>query len=46
NTNRWPYRNMYFGGAHAVAQQIAPNGAELWAAAGDRRRGGTAKLIV
>ncbi len=38
--NHWPGRNMFFGGAHAVAQQ---NG-EL-VAAGDRRRGGSVALV-
>jgi gamma-glutamyltranspeptidase/glutathione hydrolase len=36
NVNLWPDRNMFFGGAHAVARQGAG-----WTAAGDRRRGGS-----
>jgi gamma-glutamyltranspeptidase/glutathione hydrolase len=39
-TNRWPERNMFFGGAHAVAQD-----AGRWVAAGDRRRGGSVMTI-
>ncbi|MEW5960271.1 MAG: gamma-glutamyltransferase [Chloroflexota bacterium] len=38
--NRWPARNMFFGGAHAVAQD---NG--QWVAAGDRRRGGSVWVV-
>jgi gamma-glutamyltranspeptidase/glutathione hydrolase len=38
--NHWPGRNMFFGGAHAVACQ---NG-EL-VAAGDRRRGGSVAVV-
>jgi gamma-glutamyltranspeptidase/glutathione hydrolase len=38
--NHWPGRNMFFGGAHAVARQ---NG-EL-VAAGDRRRGGSVAVV-
>lgn len=34
--NRWPDRNMFFGGAHAVARDEG-----RWVAAGDRRRGGS-----
>jgi gamma-glutamyltranspeptidase/glutathione hydrolase len=34
--NRWPARNMFFGGAHVVARE-----AGRWTAAGDRRRGGS-----
>ena len=39
-TNRWPDRNMFFGGAHAVAQA-----GDRWLAAGDRRRGGSVMSI-
>ena len=38
--NRWPDRNMFFGGAHAVAREHAH-----WAAAGDRRRGGSIVVV-
>lgn len=38
--NRWPERNMFFGGAHAVARLGAG-----WEAAGDARRGGSAIRI-
>jgi gamma-glutamyltranspeptidase/glutathione hydrolase len=38
--NRWPDRNMFFGGAHAVAQA-----GDRWLAAGDRRRGGSVMSI-
>jgi gamma-glutamyltranspeptidase/glutathione hydrolase len=38
--NHWPGRNMFFGGAHAVAQQ----GGKL-VAAGDRRRGGSVAVV-
>jgi gamma-glutamyltranspeptidase/glutathione hydrolase len=38
--NRWPQRNMFFGGAHAVAQI---NGS--WVAAGDSRRGGSVLVV-
>ena len=34
--NRWPDRNMFFGGAHAVAKDGG-----RWVAAGDRRRSGS-----
>jgi len=37
--NRWPERNLYFGGAHAVALGAG-------AAAGDPRRGGAAKRVA
>jgi gamma-glutamyltranspeptidase/glutathione hydrolase len=38
--NHWPGRNMFFGGAHAVARQ---NGQLV--AAGDRRRGGSVAVV-
>jgi len=38
--NRWPGRNMYFGGVHATAKE---NG--LWVAAGDARRGGVGMVV-
>ncbi|GAB4458972.1 MAG: hypothetical protein Kow0031_39180 [Anaerolineae bacterium] len=38
--NRWPERNMFFGGAHAVAREHAH-----WSAAGDRRRGGSIVIV-
>ncbi len=38
--NHWPGRNMFFGGAHAVARQDG----EL-VAAGDRRRGGSVAIV-
>jgi gamma-glutamyltranspeptidase/glutathione hydrolase len=38
--NRWPDRNMFFGGAHAVARA-----AGRWAAAGDCRRGGSVVIV-
>ena len=38
--NQWPGKNMYFGGAHAVAMQ----GGEL-IPAGDLRRGGSVSLV-
>lgn len=37
--NRWPERNMFFGGAHAVARR-----AGAWVAAGDLRRGGAVAI--
>jgi gamma-glutamyltranspeptidase/glutathione hydrolase len=37
--NRWPARNMFFGGAHAVARQ-PDNHSQPWVAVGDARRGG------
>jgi gamma-glutamyltranspeptidase/glutathione hydrolase len=40
--NRWPERNMFFGGAHAVARSTDPSLQDQgWVAAGDRRRGGS-----
>jgi gamma-glutamyltranspeptidase/glutathione hydrolase len=39
--NRWPERNMFFGGAHAVAQEDNSE----WVAAGDRRRGGSVMVV-
>lgn len=44
--NRWPERNMFFGGAHAVAQSsdlLPPD--QHWVAAGDRRRGGSVVVV-
>ena len=38
--NRWPERNMFFGGAHAVARDGG-----RWVAAGDRRRGGSVVTV-
>ncbi|MFQ5613121.1 MAG: gamma-glutamyltransferase [Anaerolineae bacterium] len=38
--NHWPGRNMFFGGAHAVARQ-----GEGLLAAGDRRRGGSVAVV-
>jgi gamma-glutamyltranspeptidase/glutathione hydrolase len=38
--NCWPERNMFFGGAHAVAQDD-----NRWVAAGDRRRGGSTLVV-
>jgi gamma-glutamyltranspeptidase/glutathione hydrolase len=35
HVNRWPDRNMFFGGVHATAKEN-----ETWVAAGDARRGG------
>ena len=35
--NRWPARNMFFGGVHAVAQEAE----STWIAVGDVRRGGS-----
>lgn len=35
HVNRWPERNMFFGGVHATAIEN-----ETWVAAGDARRGG------
>jgi gamma-glutamyltranspeptidase/glutathione hydrolase len=39
--NRWPERNMFFGGVHAVAR--LDNGG--WSAAGDARRGGSTARV-
>jgi gamma-glutamyltranspeptidase/glutathione hydrolase len=44
--NRWPERNMFFGGAHAIAQLsdlLPPD--QRWVAAGDRRRGGSVVVV-
>jgi gamma-glutamyltranspeptidase/glutathione hydrolase len=38
--NRWPGRNMFFGGVHATAKE---NG--NWMAAGDARRGGIGTIV-
>ncbi len=38
--NHWPGRNMFFGGAHAVAQQ-----GDRLVAAGDGRRGGSVAVV-
>jgi gamma-glutamyltranspeptidase/glutathione hydrolase len=44
--NRWPDRNMFFGGTHAVARQGPPgNKGNPWVAAGDPRRGGSTLVI-
>jgi gamma-glutamyltranspeptidase/glutathione hydrolase len=40
SVNRWPGRNMFFGGVHATAKE---NG--LWGAAGDARRGGVGMIV-
>lgn len=41
--NRWPARNMFFGGVHAVARQEGAEAAPpRWLAVGDTRRGGSA----
>ena len=40
DVNLWPDRNMFFGGAHAVARQETG-----WTAAGDRRRGGSVVVV-
>jgi gamma-glutamyltranspeptidase/glutathione hydrolase len=38
--NRWPEKNMFFGGAHTVARESGS-----WIAAGDRRRGGSIFIV-
>jgi len=38
--NRWPGRNMFFGGVHATAKEN-----EHWVAAGDARRGGVGMIV-
>jgi gamma-glutamyltranspeptidase/glutathione hydrolase len=38
--NRWPERNMFFGGGHAVGRD-----GDRWVAAGDRRRGGSTLVV-
>ncbi|MDM8526769.1 gamma-glutamyltransferase [Anaerolineales bacterium HSG24] len=43
NINRWPKRNMFFGGAHAVARTDSDS--QTWTAAGDKRRGGTIEVV-
>lgn len=44
--NRWPDRNMFFGGAHAVAQvDYSDHRPGRWVAAGDPRRGGSVVVI-
>ena len=44
--NRWPERNMFFGGAHAVARSTdLPSQDQGWVAAGDRRRGGSIVVV-
>jgi gamma-glutamyltranspeptidase/glutathione hydrolase len=44
--NRWPDRNMFFGGTHAVARQDPTGtGAHPWVAAGDPRRGGSVLVV-
>ncbi len=42
--NRWPAKNMFFGGAHAVAR--ANLNQSHWVAAGDRRRGGSTIAVT
>lgn len=44
-TNRWPYRNMFFGGVHSVALEQDAQG-KRWVAHGDRRREGTALVVA
>jgi gamma-glutamyltranspeptidase/glutathione hydrolase len=41
--NRWPSRNMFFGGTHAVARQNDVT--SKWIAAGDPRRGGSTLVV-
>ena len=41
--NHWPARNMFFGGAHAVAHQADSSGS--WVAVGDQRRGGSVVIV-
>ncbi len=41
--NLWPDRNMFFGGAHAVAKELLPQ--PHWVAAGDSRRGGSTSYV-
>ncbi|MCB0167799.1 MAG: gamma-glutamyltransferase, partial [Anaerolineae bacterium] len=44
--NRWTVRNMFFGGAHAVARREGDTQARLpWVAVGDERRGGSVAVI-
>jgi gamma-glutamyltranspeptidase/glutathione hydrolase len=44
--NRWPNRNMFFGGAHAVAQeQFFSGSSSRWVAAGDPRRSGATAVV-
>ena len=44
--NRWTVRNMFFGGAHAVARREDDHQAHLpWVAVGDERRGGSVAVI-
>ncbi len=44
--NRWPDRNMFFGGAHAVAQEdFLGFQNSRWVAAGDRRRSGSIAIV-
>lgn len=44
--NRWPNRNMFFGGTHAVAQEKLFNGSRSrWVAAGDPRRSGATAVV-
>jgi hypothetical protein len=38
--NRWPGRNMFFGGVHATAKEKGN-----WVAAGDARRGGVGMIV-
>lgn len=41
--NRWPNRNMFFGGAHAVARLDSSEAS--WLSAGDPRRGGSVVTV-
>jgi gamma-glutamyltranspeptidase/glutathione hydrolase len=43
--NRWPARNMFFGGTHAVARANKHDTDSAWVAAGDSRRGGAVAVI-
>ncbi len=44
--NRWPGRNMFFGGTHAVAfQHDADHQAAEWVAVGDARRDGAVAMV-
>lgn len=44
--NRWPGRNMFFGGAHAVARRDGEgNTNSPWMAVGDPRRGGSVASV-
>jgi gamma-glutamyltranspeptidase/glutathione hydrolase len=44
--NRWPARNMFFGGVHMVARQEETEAASTrWMAVGDTRRGGSVARV-